>query len=84
MLHGVPTQEAAIFRTQAQLCRKCQQCVGSIGYASGASTCAVPETTTPLRSVLQAVSQNATSPPLRPRRTRRTVMVASTDSPTHT
>jgi hypothetical protein len=39
VLHGVPTQEAAIFRTQAQLCRKCQQGVGSIGYAGGANSC---------------------------------------------
>jgi hypothetical protein len=29
MLNGVPTQEAAIFRTRAQLCQKWQQCVRS-------------------------------------------------------
>ena len=39
MLHGVPTQEPAIFRTQKQLYQKCQQVVRSIGYASGASGC---------------------------------------------
>ena len=39
VLHGVPTQEAAIFRTQKQLCRKCQQVCRSIGYAGGASSC---------------------------------------------
>jgi hypothetical protein len=39
VLHIVPSHEAAIFRTQAQLCRKCQQVVRSIGYAGGASNC---------------------------------------------
>jgi hypothetical protein len=39
VLHVVPSHEAAIFRTQAQLCRKCQQCVRSIGYAGSASSC---------------------------------------------
>jgi hypothetical protein len=39
MLQCVPTQEAAIFRTQVQLCRKCQPVVWSIGYAGGASSC---------------------------------------------
>jgi hypothetical protein len=39
VLHGVPTQEATIFRTRAQLCRKCQQVVWSIGDTGGASSC---------------------------------------------
>ena len=39
VLHGVSTQEPAIFRTQKQLCQKCQQVVRSIGYAGSASGC---------------------------------------------
>jgi hypothetical protein len=39
VLHVVPSHEAAIFRTQAQLCRKYQKGVWSIGYTGGASSC---------------------------------------------
>ena len=39
VLHGVPTQEPAIFRTQKQLCRKFQQVVWSIRCTGSASSC---------------------------------------------